>query len=145
MHDMEPVAALLSQGWEALTSKQMPDFTSSGCPLCSCQRSNPSPVTCFIGQGQRSGLGWLLAAGLRWPATVFLSAFKNYYHRWDVNGCHQKSFNQGEIVEWAALCWDLRVWQFLFFPPKKAWLQKISHQEAMYQTSQIDQINFATR
>lgn len=100
----------------------MPDFTSSGCPLCSCQRSNPSPVTCFIGQGQRSLQGWLLASGLWWPVTVFLSAFKNYYHRWDVNGRYQKSLNQEKIVEWAVLCWDLRAWLFFggFFSPQES-------------------------
>ncbi len=84
--------------------------------------------------GLKVTLGWLFAAGMRWPITVFLSAFKNYYHRRDVNRHYQKPFNHREIAEWAALYRDLRAWSLLFFH-KKACLQKISRLQATYQTS----------
>lgn len=129
MHGMESCGTLSSQGWETLTSKQMPDFTSLGFPRCSCQISNPSPVTCFTGQGQ--GHSWdscsqLVWDDLSWCFWVLLKTIRDA-------GMSTVAIYRDYR--------DLRTWSF----PFSAWLQKIRcSQYQTHQPSQIDQVNFAT-
>lgn len=129
MHGMESCGTLSSQGWETVTSKQMPDFTSLGFPRCSCQISNHSPVTCFTGQGQ--GHSWdsclqLVWDDLSWCFWVLLKTIRD------------AGMSTVDIYRDYR---DLKTWSF----PFSAWLQKIRcSQYQTHQPSQIDQVNFAT-
>lgn len=82
--------------------------------VCCAAVSDPIPSLLPASFDRVKGHAWDGCSQLGWDEpSRCLSAFKNYYHHWDVNGHHQKSFNHRETGEWAALCWDPRARSFL--------------------------------
>lgn len=136
---MKPEGCSIITGARHRQWSSCPDFSLSEQLLRCCQWSNLSTVTCFIGLGQRSGVGWLHAAGAPVTWQSFKVLFKTISTAGMSNGAIRKLFSHWKSVKRGQTCWDVRVWLFLWgvffvFTRNPGW-KKISCQWFMYHTN----------
>lgn len=120
----------------------MPDFTSSGCLLqLSAIQSQPCYLLHWTGSKVRPEM-----AAFNWAEMTCHRVSECFYNLLAPLACQRVPSEVVQSQEDYRV--SIAVLRFegvaVRFSHKNACLQKISLQQAMYQTSQIDQINFAT-